>query len=56
LYAVNGKLVETLLNQPLARGNYNVTFDASNLRSGTYFYSLSINQLKPVVQKMVLIR
>ena len=40
VYDVLGNLVSVLLDQEMNAGNYNVTFNASNLSSGIYFYKL----------------
>lgn len=40
VYDETGKLVETLLNQKLNPGNYEITWNASKYSSGVYFYRL----------------
>jgi len=55
VYDILGRKVTTLVDEPKAPGNYEITFNASQLASGVYFYRLSsgsFNQTK----KMVLIR
>lgn len=41
VYDVQGKEVETLLNERMNAGTYEVSFDASHLSSGVYFYRLT---------------
>jgi Cu/Zn superoxide dismutase len=55
VYNILGQEVATLINENLKAGSYKVTFDASNLSSGIYFYQLKINGLSKV-RKMVLLR
>ena len=42
VYDILGREVTTLVNQQQKAGNYEVTFDASHLTSGIYFYRLQI--------------
>lgn len=46
VYDLNGKEITTLVNREMQPGSYEVTFDASNLSSGTYFYKLETNDFK----------
>ncbi|MBI5021747.1 MAG: T9SS type A sorting domain-containing protein [Ignavibacteriales bacterium] len=56
VYNVLGKVVATLFdNQPLSAGEHSVLFDANNLASGIYFYSMRAGQYKST-QKMILLR
>lgn len=41
VYDVTGGLVKEMLNKSCEAGNYDVTFQAGNLPSGTYFYNIS---------------
>ncbi|MBU0474982.1 MAG: T9SS type A sorting domain-containing protein [Bacteroidetes bacterium] len=55
IYDILGREVATLVNRQQKAGNYEVQFDASNLTSGIYFYSLqsgSFNKSK----KMILLK
>jgi photosystem II stability/assembly factor-like uncharacterized protein len=40
VYDVLGREVQTLINESISPGTYEVTFDGSNLPSGVYFYRL----------------
>lgn len=55
VYDVLGRLVTTLFNGQLNVGSYSVTFNASNLSSGIYFYSLSGEGIN-ITKKMMLIK
>jgi len=50
-----GQEVRTLVNQKLACGTYDVTFDAAHLPSGIYFYKLQAG-LRYMMRKMALVR
>ena len=43
IYDILGREVSTLINNKQKTGNYKIVFDASNLSSGIYYYSLRIN-------------
>lgn len=55
VFDINGKLVKTLVNQRVIVGNYSVDFDASDLSSGVYFYTLETPEFKET-KKMILIK
>ena len=55
VYDVLGREVETLVNERQNAGEYSVTFDASNLSSGVYFYKLQTERFLETKQ-MVLIK
>ncbi|MBI5476669.1 MAG: T9SS type A sorting domain-containing protein [Ignavibacteriales bacterium] len=56
VYNVLGNVVATLFdNQLLSAGEHFVSFNASNLASGIYFYSLQSGKFK-AINKMVLLR
>jgi endonuclease I len=42
IYNANGQLIEQLLNQRMVSGSHQVVFNASNLASGVYVYSLKV--------------
>jgi hypothetical protein len=56
IYDILGREIQTLVNEKLQPGSYEVTFDGSNLASGIYFYQLTINNEQLAVKKMLLIK
>lgn len=54
VYDVLGREVSTLVNESLKPGTYDVTFDASHISSGTYFYTLQQGSAIQVKKMMVL--
>lgn len=55
IYDVLGKEVETLVNEQLNPGTYEVEWDGSNYPSGVYFYSISMADYKET-KRMVLLK
>ncbi len=55
IYDITGKQVKTLLNQSLKPGTYEISFDASGLASGVYFYKLSAGEFTDT-KKMMLVK
>ncbi len=55
IYDVLGREIETLLNQELAPGVYELEFNASNLPSGVYFYRLNAGEFSES-KKMILMK
>ena len=55
VYDVLGRKVSTLLNEEKTAGKYSVLFDASNLSSGVYFYTLSTKDFIQT-KKMILLK
>lgn len=55
VYDMNGREVATLVNGMTERGAHTVTFDASGLSTGVYFYTLKAGELTST-QKMVLVK
>jgi phosphatidylserine/phosphatidylglycerophosphate/cardiolipin synthase-like enzyme len=56
IYDLLGREVSALVNQTQQTGTYIVKFDASNLSSGIYFYSLASDGNKIDTKKMVLVK
>jgi len=50
-----GQMVERLIDEDLAEGVHQVTFNASNLPSGTYFYKLEAGS-RSTVKRMMLVK
>jgi hypothetical protein len=55
VFNTNGQLVQTLVNGMVERGEHKVVFDASNLSSGVYVYSLQAGT-QSSLKKMVLVK
>jgi hypothetical protein len=55
VYDPSGKLVTTLVDSDLLPGTYRVSWDASGLASGVYYYSL-IAQEYVQTKKMILVK
>ncbi len=55
IYDMLGREVRTLVNGYKSQGRYSVTFDASNLASGIYFYQLKAGDYSSI-KKMVLLK
>ncbi len=55
IYDITGKVISTLVNQPLNAGTYVVDYDASNLPSGVYFYKLVSGEFSES-KRMVLVK
>ena len=55
IYNVLGQEVKTLVNQFQSAGSYKINFDASELSTGVYFYSVKAGDFNQV-KKMVLVK
>jgi len=55
VYNLLGQEVAALVNENKVAGNYNITFDASNLSSGVYLYKLDAGQFSSV-KKLTLLK
>ncbi len=56
VYDIMGQEVSTLLNEYKKAGTYAVSFDATNLPSGVYYYKLVSGRSFSKVEKMLLMR
>jgi len=54
VYDVMGREVETLVNERLQAGSYEVTFDGSGLNSGVYFYRIETENYTETKRMMLL--
>jgi hypothetical protein len=50
-----GEVVQSVMNQHIDQGSYTVTIDASNLASGTYYYSLASGDVR-LTRQMLLVK
>jgi len=55
VYDINGKEIETLVNQQMKPGTYEAAFDAAQLGSGVYFYILRTDSFFES-KKMILVK
>ena len=55
VYNIMGQEVARLVDAPMNMGTHAVTFNASDLASGIYYYSITVNDFTRM-QKMALIR
>jgi hypothetical protein len=55
VYDITGREVQTLVNESLAPGTYETSFDGSKYNSGVYFYKLSTEGFSDV-KKMLMIK
>jgi len=55
IFDVLGRDVKTLVNEFKSQGRYSVSFDASHLSSGVYFYQLRAGDFISI-KKMVLLK
>ena len=56
VYDVLGNEVRTLINENKPVGNYEIEFDGSNLPSGIYYYTLSVNGVAIETRRMTLLK
>ena len=55
VYNVLGNEIATIVNEELPAGDYSLNYDASNLPSGIYFYTLTTNDFSKT-KKMTLVK
>jgi hypothetical protein len=56
VFDITGKLIKVLLKKNLSAGEYNASFNAGELTSGVYFYSLFVNGVRIDTKKAVLLK
>jgi hypothetical protein len=56
IFDISGKEVETLLNKVQQSGKYEISFNAYNVSSGIYFYSLYLDDIIKETKRMILIK
>jgi hypothetical protein len=56
VYDVQGREVQTLVNETLKPGTYETTFDGSTLPTGIYFYQLFADGIGVQTRKMILLK
>jgi len=54
VYNLLGEAVQTLKNENMDAGSYNITFDASSLPSGMYLYKIETAQFNSVMKMMLM--
>ena len=55
IYDINGKMIETLMNEHIDAGYHSVTWNAQNQSSGLYFLKITSGQFQDT-QKIMLIK
>ena len=56
VYDISGNEIKTIVNEKKNQGTYEIRFDGSNLASGVYFYSLSVNGILMETRKMIYLK
>jgi hypothetical protein len=54
VFDVLGNEVATLINENQPAGNYDITFDAANLSSGVYYYTLQAGEFTSTKKLMLM--
>jgi len=55
VFDINGREVAVLINESQKKGSYEITFNASKLSTGAYFYKLVANEFSDV-KRMLLVK
>jgi hypothetical protein len=56
VYDILGRVVVEMLNNRLEQGNHSIRFDAGDLSSGVYYYSMYLNGTLFDTKKMILLK
>jgi hypothetical protein len=56
VFDINGREIQTLINETKQAGYYTVDFNASSLASGIYLYQFSINNVQFAIKRMILVK
>ncbi|MDD5360918.1 MAG: T9SS type A sorting domain-containing protein [Ignavibacteria bacterium] len=56
VFDISGREVQSLVNETLSPGTYQVRFDGSGLSSGIYYYKLTVDNKPIAIKKMVMIK
>lgn len=55
VFNAKGELIQNLINREFSAGKHNINFEAKNLNSGVYYYTLQTEK-KSITKKMILIK
>jgi hypothetical protein len=55
IYDILGNEIKNIVNEHKPAGNYEVSFDASDLASGVYIYRINVNDFNSL-KKMILVK
>ena len=56
IYNTNGQVVATVASREFNKGVQIVNFDATNLTSGLYFYTVKVGNVYSATKKMLLVK
>ncbi|MBK8552405.1 MAG: T9SS type A sorting domain-containing protein [Ignavibacteria bacterium] len=55
VYDIAGKEIRSLVNENQDNGNHSINFNAANLSSGIYYYTMTVNGIVNQTKRMVLL-